>query len=151
ARWTARNASPQTRYGLSVLTLAAMALAVPATIIYLMTPALTSTMVERSIAAAPGGSVVPFETAFDARTRITIEIVLPWLVLAWATGAALLLLRLLGGWITARRGVDRSIACERDFATLAARLGLTRPVDVLISPLALVPHVFGWVKPVVML
>ena len=147
----ASNASPETRYGLSTFTLGLMTIAVPATTIYLIAAgSLPATGAEPSMNPVQAASSAALERALAVQTRTTVESVLPWLVVAWAIGAGLLL-RLLGGWMTARRSTRAGVTCGRDFSILAARVGLTMPVDIRVSPLAVVPHVFGWVKPVVML
>jgi uncharacterized protein (TIGR03435 family) len=79
---------------------------------------------------------------------------LPWVVACWFAGAVVLSLRLLGGCLFAvrlrTRGVrpappEWQLALDR----LRAALRLVRPVRLLVSAVADVPAVVGWLRPVV--
>ncbi len=80
---------------------------------------------------------------------------IPWIVFGWATGAALLSLRLLGGWgrlcwlrfhsTEAGPGwLDRLKRLQRN-------LGLTKPVALLKSAWVETPVTFGWIRPVILI
>ncbi|MCY1044817.1 M48 family metalloprotease [Corallococcus sp. bb12-1] len=80
---------------------------------------------------------------------------LPWLVLAWGMGVAASSLRLLKGWMLLRRqvheAVHASLEWQERLEAMARRLGLTRPVRLLVSSKLEVPSTMGWLKPVVLL
>jgi beta-lactamase regulating signal transducer with metallopeptidase domain len=81
---------------------------------------------------------------------------IPWAVPAWAIGVLLLSLRNLGGWLRAQRlrraGVRELSAAWRDrLATLAATLGIKRPVALLESTLIQTPSLIGHLRPVILL
>lgn len=75
-----------------------------------------------------------------------------WLLLAWGAGAALLLVRLIGGKIYGHSIVSRAPAV-RDPRLLAAgrgaaeQFGIARPIDVLESNHLKVPFVWGLLRP----
>jgi uncharacterized protein (TIGR03435 family) len=80
---------------------------------------------------------------------------LAWVVVVWLIGAAALWVRLAGGWVVAAR--MRSMLVRRasqewqqTLRKLAAQIGLSRPVRLLVSALVQVPTVVGWLRPVVL-
>ncbi|RKH65690.1 M56 family metallopeptidase [Corallococcus llansteffanensis] len=79
---------------------------------------------------------------------------LPWLVLAWGMGVAASSLRLLKGWMLLRHQVHEAVHASREWQermeAMARRLGLTRPVRLLVSSKLEVPSTLGWLKPVVL-
>src|SRR5688572_12721650 len=81
--------------------------------------------------------------------------VLSWLVAAWFSGVLAFSVRLVGGWrVTARlrsTGVRPAQAeWHQRLETLISRVGVSRPVQLLISPLVEVPTVVGWLRPVIL-
>src|SRR6185295_3045039 len=83
--------------------------------------------------------------------------VLPAIILAiWVIGVTVLSLRLLGGWIVARRLARRALSpASAEIQALArrvaGRLALDRVVGVFESSAVTVPVMIGWMKPVVLL
>ncbi|RKG97594.1 M56 family metallopeptidase [Corallococcus sp. CA053C] len=79
---------------------------------------------------------------------------LPWLVMAWGMGVAASSLRLLKGWMLLRRQVHEAVHAswewQQRMEAMARRLGLTRPVRLLVSSKLEVPSTLGWLKPVVL-
>ena len=79
---------------------------------------------------------------------------LPWLVLAWGMGVAASSLRLLKGWMLLRQQVHEAVHAswewQQRMEAMARRLGLTRPVRLLVSSKLEVPSTLGWLKPVVL-
>ncbi|RKH34126.1 M56 family metallopeptidase [Corallococcus sicarius] len=79
---------------------------------------------------------------------------LPWLVLAWGMGVAASSLRLLKGWMLLRHQVHEAVHASWEWQErmekMARRLGLTRPVRLLVSSKLEVPSTLGWLKPVVL-
>ena len=77
------------------------------------------------------------------------------MLVIWFAGVAALSLRLLGGWVVARRLATHAVrpasAELRMLATqIAGRLALDRAVSVLESSRVRVPVIVGWLKPVVL-
>jgi beta-lactamase regulating signal transducer with metallopeptidase domain len=78
------------------------------------------------------------------------------ILMIWMAGVVGLSIRLLGGWVAARRLARRAVAPASPeihaMATrLAGRLALRRLVDVAQSTAVAVPIMIGWLKPVVIL
>jgi beta-lactamase regulating signal transducer with metallopeptidase domain len=158
----------RTRYVAGCVTMLAM-LAVPvATTIRLADPA-TAVVPDAGIWQAPTASrfsepipevdaslaIPPQPTDDGDRIRRIVEpgALLPWLVLAWASGVTLCALRLAGGWWQARRLVHMATEpvgaeVERIVDALVARLRLSRSVRLLESTRLTVPVVVGWLRPV---
>lgn len=96
---------------------------------------------------APGGAGL-------AATRL--DAFLPWLALLWATGAGLMLLRLGGGlwWLDRvylRQSRPAPAAWEARLRSLGRRMGIFRPVRLLLSDRAQSPLALGWLRPTVLL
>jgi beta-lactamase regulating signal transducer with metallopeptidase domain len=80
----------------------------------------------------------------------------PIVVSVWALGVLVLSMRLIGGWLVARRLASKVVApVGPEILAVAARvsthLGVRRAVRVLESSACAVPVVIGWVRPVVLL
>jgi uncharacterized protein (TIGR03435 family) len=158
----ARTSSPQTRYLLACAALGAM-MAAPLVTWQLMRPADASPEAMYRIRSAPATA-----SATDSATTNTLpdsvratvsgvqpEPLLLWVVLVWFAGAMVLWVRLAGGWVVAAR--MRSMLVRRappewqqSLQELGARIGLRRPVRLLVSALVQVPTVVGWLRPVVL-
>ncbi len=159
ARWgVARTSGPQARYLLACGALAAM-MAAPAVTWELMRPPPTSSDFVYRIRAAPLAAS-PTGIALPASVRVTMSKVrspefLPWVVIVWLFGAAFFWVRLMGGWLVAAR--MRSVLVrpappewQEVLRKLGARIGLSRPVRLLVSALVQAPAVVGWLRPVVL-
>jgi beta-lactamase regulating signal transducer with metallopeptidase domain/peptidoglycan/xylan/chitin deacetylase (PgdA/CDA1 family) len=102
---------------------------------------------------APGDAGASAPLQRWAEDRFTSA--LPWLVLVWLTGALVLTLRLLGGWVlTERLRREPATPLARDWretlARLARQLRVSRPVRLCESALVEVPTVIGWLRPVIL-
>jgi beta-lactamase regulating signal transducer with metallopeptidase domain len=79
----------------------------------------------------------------------------PWLVVGWLAGVAVLLLRFAGGFVGVRRLKQSALPVadelQRVLARLAHRLRVTRAVRLCESALVEVPTVVGHLKPVILL
>jgi uncharacterized protein (TIGR03435 family) len=80
---------------------------------------------------------------------------LSWVATAWMAGVLVFCLRLLAGWMIAERLRIRQVwpappQWQQVFDGLRARLGVWRPVRLLVSGLAQVPSVVGLLRPVVL-
>jgi beta-lactamase regulating signal transducer with metallopeptidase domain len=121
------------------------------------------------IPANPSGwSARPFAAAYSSAARIAADgwqvnlseisrLVLPWIVTAWLCGALVFSIRLAGGWAVAARMREAGKAhpapaeWQRKLAELMVRMRLSRPVRLLISPLAQAPAVAGWLRPAILM
>ncbi len=76
----------------------------------------------------------------------------PAVVASWAAGIALCSLRLLGGWVQARRWVRLDTRPLEDclIDRLSERMGVRRRVALLKSARVEVPMVVGWVRPAIL-
>jgi beta-lactamase regulating signal transducer with metallopeptidase domain/HEAT repeat protein len=94
--------------------------------------------------------------ATDPPSTTRVDALLPWLVGTWALGVTLLSVRLLGGWLRARRLGATGLspvpdAVQAALVRLSARLEVRRAVRVFESCLVEVPVAIGWLRPVVLL
>jgi beta-lactamase regulating signal transducer with metallopeptidase domain len=81
-----------------------------------------------------------------------IVTIFPAIVGLWMAGAGVLSLRVLGGWVLARRWVrcdTRALVCPW-IDRLKARMGIRRAVALLESAHAEVPMVVGWLRPAIL-
>ncbi len=159
-RSVARTSSPNVRYLLACAALAAMMAAPLATWALLGSSDASpdAAYLIRSVPAAP--STIAATITLPGSVRANLSDVgspqfLPWVVIVWLAGAVVLWVRLAGGWVAAAR--MRSTLVRRappewqeTLRKLGARMGLTRPVQLLVSALAQVPTVVGWLRPVVL-
>ncbi len=158
----ARTSSPQTRYQLACAALGAM-MAAPLVTWELIRPADASPEAMYRIRSTPAtASTTDIGTAssLSDSVRATVSGVQPeplllWVVLVWFAGAMVLWVRLAGGWVVAAR--MRSMLVRRappewqqSLQELGTRIGLSRPVRLLVSALVQVPTVVGWLRPVVL-
>ena len=163
-RGIAGMASPNTRYLLACGVLAAMMAAPLVTWEFLQPPDASpnATYGVRSTSAAASATSIVNTTivSLPAAVRATVSSVrsapfLPWVVVFWIFGAAAFWIRLAGGWVVAAR--MRSMLVRRAppewqelLRKLGLRIGLSRPVRLLVSALVQVPTVVGWLRPVVL-
>ncbi|MGO9261627.1 MAG: M56 and DUF3738 domain-containing protein [Bryobacteraceae bacterium] len=164
-RAMARTSSPNTRYLLACAALGAM-MAAPLVTWGLMRPADASPDAAYRIRSTPpapstaANAGIATTTTLPASVRATVSGVqpapfLPWVVMVWLAGAVVFWVRLAGGWVVAAR--MRSVLVRRappewqeTLRKLGARIGLSRPVRLLVSALVEVPTVVGWLRPVVL-
>lgn len=103
------------------------------------------------------GAAVPVEPAVPTvptTTEPTIEVAFPVLVPLWLLGAALMTLRLLGGFLALRRltasGSEPDPAWTRLTRSLGERLGIGRPVSLYASAHVNVPTAIGALRGIVL-
>ena len=92
--------------------------------------------------------------ALDRRGRFSQ--LAPWLTSLWLAGVVVLSLRMLGGWLYARRLKTHLIGPLSEewqfrFTQLCRNIRVLRPVRILESALVQVPTVIGWLRPVVLI
>ena len=159
ARRAARAAAPNARYLLACGALLSM-LAAPLATWRAMQPAppqpLHAAAPSRTAAmmVIPDGFKVPAESA-AARPPVWPDRYLPYVVAVWLAGALACWMRLMGGWVVAAR--MRSLLVrpaparwQTTLRELGARIGVSRPVHLLVSAMVQVPTVVGWLRPVVL-
>jgi uncharacterized protein (TIGR03435 family) len=161
-RVVARRTSANGLYLLACVALGAM-MAAPLITWELMRPPDTSPGAAYQIwgvPPAPSTSSVAGAATLPDSVRATVPNVQPaqflaWVVIVWLVGAAVLWVRLAGGWVVAAR--MRSMLVRRappewqeTLGKLGAQIGLPRPVRLLVSALVQAPTVVGWLRPVVL-
>jgi beta-lactamase regulating signal transducer with metallopeptidase domain len=83
------------------------------------------------------------------------EQIFPWLVASWFAGVIAFSIRLIGGWFAATR-LQLTTASpappewERTLERLAQRIGVSRPVRLLLSDSVETPAVVGWLHPAIL-
>ncbi len=163
-RIVARTASPNARYLLACAALGAMVVAPLATWDLMRTSdaGLDAAYRIGSIPRAASATAATTTTtaALPALVRATVSSVAPgeflfWVVMVWLAGVLVFWVRLVGGWVVTAR--MRSMLVRRAppewqeiLGRLSERMGLSRPVRLLISALVQVPTVVGWLRPVVL-
>src|SRR6185437_9604420 len=110
------------------------------------------------VAASTAGSAATATLSDSVRTTVSSvesEQFLSWVVVVWLVGALAFWVRLAGGWVVAAR--MRSMLVRRappewqeSFRVLSAQIGVSRPVQLLVSALVQVPTVVGWLRPIVL-
>ena len=161
-RVMARRCSPNGRYLLACAALVAMIAAPLATWEWLRPPSASpgAAYQIRGVPPVPSTSSTAGAATLPSSVRAAVPEVQPaqflaWVVVVWLVGAAAFWVRLAGGWVVAAR--MRSMLVRRappewqqTLGTLAAQVGLSRPVRLLVSALVQVPAVVGWLRPVVL-
>jgi uncharacterized protein (TIGR03435 family) len=150
----------EVRYLLASVALAVMATAPVATWIALRLPSSEAVAAAAHVSAsnaAPGAADFRGELPrfLAAGYEGVPSVWLSWVAAAWSAGVAVFWLRLLGGWIIAERLRRRQVwpvPCQwqQAFDGLRARLGVSRPVQLLVSGLLQAPAVVGLFRPVVL-
>jgi bla regulator protein blaR1 len=100
-------------------------------------------VVATAVAAAPGAE------------SFRLDWVMPWLVLSWVLGVAVMAWRAFRQWQALERIAEEcakpSSELERMIASLARRFGLARFVRVLVTSEIDTPTLIGWIKPVILI
>jgi beta-lactamase regulating signal transducer with metallopeptidase domain len=94
--------------------------------------------------------------SWQQRLSQLTESALPYLVFAWLLGVAMLSLRHVGAWICLQRLRQKqlspvSASLEQVLHTLAQRLKVSRPVQLMESARVQIPTVIGWMRPIILL
>jgi beta-lactamase regulating signal transducer with metallopeptidase domain len=144
--------TPRARYGLACSALALLAIA-PLITFFILGSVNVPTLYQ--FASEPSAN--PLRSAEPwLRTPGFNSAFLPWIVVAWISGAFACSVRLAGGWFVASRlrfagAVTPAPAdWQRRLSMLAERVGIAGPVRLLVSSLAQTPVVVGHLRPVVL-
>lgn len=144
----------EVRYAAGLTALALIALCPPLT----LSVVYPHVVVAAANAEATGIGVVAATAsalAAPAATTFTLDQVLPWLVLSWLVGVAVMAWRAFLQWQAleriARHCARPSSELERMLASLAKRFGLARSIRVLVSTQIDTPTLIGWLKPVILI
>lgn len=157
-RKTLRDSQP--RYVLACVAMAVL-IAAPVATFRVLTPAKSAAAnpyvgnVPASSAVASGASN-PVAGATVITPHVRRDTVMPWIVALWFAGAIAFWFRLTGGWLIAARmrriSVRKSPAdWQRTLDRIKARIGISRPVQLLVSALVQAPTVIGWLRPIVLM
>jgi uncharacterized protein (TIGR03435 family) len=158
----ARASCPNTRYLLACVALAAMMAAPLLTFGLLGRPdavAASAHLADRVPAARqPTASTsVPANPVSTPKAAVSVGSAqfLPWVVAIWVVGAMAFSIRLIGGCVVAARIRSTLVhpappEWQRTLNRLKARVGVSRPVRLVISALVPAPAVVGWLRPVVL-
>ena len=142
---------PAVRYALACIALAAMTAAPFVT--FAITGS-TSLAPAGPVAAtpnpAPPAMFQSYLPASDFWDRI-----FPWLVAGWIAGVMGFSIRLIGGWFAATRlRLTAASAAppewQQTLERLAQRIGVSRPVRLLVSGAVEAPAVIGWLRPIIL-
>jgi uncharacterized protein (TIGR03435 family) len=154
---TRRAARPNTRYVVACAALALM-MAVPLITWSLMRPSQATPasmhLIERVPLAAAVTAAAPV-TLPETVSSVASAQFLPWVVAIWLIGAVALWIRLIGAWIVAARLRSTLVRpappeWQQTLNRLKVRVGVSRPVRLLISALVQTPAVIGCLRPVVL-
>ncbi|HYR91050.1 MAG TPA: hypothetical protein VE422_43740 [Terriglobia bacterium] len=101
----------------------------------------------------PGLAGVGTRLALPVVTSIkaTRESTLTWVVSLWFAGSLALSLRLIGGWFSAERTSSAHVRAapvewRRVFTRLSCRMGVLRPIRLMVSVQVHAPTVIGWIR-----
>ena len=158
ARRVTRSSSPNTRYILACVALAAMAAAPLVTwnLLRPSEPAPVAAHLAGRVASAAPAVIITLPASVSATiSDASAGQFFSWVVVIWLAGAAAFWVRLMGGWAVAARMRSTLVRpappqWRRILGELGARIGLSRPVRLLVSALVEVPTVVGWLRPVVL-
>jgi uncharacterized protein (TIGR03435 family) len=144
------------RYVLGCATLAAMAVAPVVTWSVLGSAQVAASAISYTVPASAVAEATGRMESFVSGTYVAPPVrFLPWVVGLWAIGALGFWLRLLGGWVFAERLRFRRVRAapgewQQVLDRLKTRIGVSRPVRLLVSALVEAPAVVGWLRPVVL-
>jgi bla regulator protein BlaR1 len=144
---------PEARYAAGLVALALIALCPPLTlsIVYpnVVVAAASAEQTAIDAVVATAAAVTPAAESFR------LDWVMPWLVLGWVLGVAVMAWRAFRQWQALERIAQHcakpSSELERMLASLARRFGLVRFVRVHVTSEIDTPTLIGWIKPVVLI
>lgn len=145
-----RRSSADVRYFVSCGALVLLALAPGVTALSLYEPRAAASLSWKTLSDPMTGQTK--DIAAPAASALRLE---EWILPAWGAGVALFALRLMWCWghtsALRRTGAPAEDAFVAMVSRAAERIGVKRRVRVLMSSLAEVPSVVGWIRPVLLL
>ena len=161
ARGTLRESrSTQARY---VVACAALALLLTAPVVTFRVlappPSAAAYPYTGRVPVTSSAAVAVRDSVSDARVMTAQsrrDAMLPMFVLFWFTGTMVFWVRLTGGWLAAARlrqvfTRPAPIEWQQTLDRIRERLGISRPVRLLVSALVRVPMAVGWIRPIVLM
>jgi len=149
-----RNSSPNARYvaGCGALALLAVLPVITAALLYTPLTAGKDVLIPTAPTILTG---ITERAGASPQADSLLVSLKPWVLPAWMLGVALFALRLMWSWSHTRKLAATGTAPEESLLStvsgVARRLAVARVVRVLMSPLADVPSVVGWLRPVLLL
>ena len=154
-RFAARGRGPGVRYAIACAALAIMAAAPVATWFWLSPPESVPSSIRATTSAAASTAIQTAVMWFPAGESPVPSAILPWVVSLWLAGVTALCSRLFGGWVLTMRLRSRLVRpapaeWQQALRRLAARLGVSRRVRLLVSSWIQAPASIGWLRPVIL-
>ena len=150
--WTSRS-SPNTRYILGCIALAFMIASPLVTFGLMHPPGAVAVSGHRTVHVVPAVSIAPSVATSTLPSSLRAAGLaerprkfLTWIVMLWLAGATAFWVRLMGGWALAARMRTTQVRSappewQQSLNSLSSRIGVSRPVRLLISALVQVPTV----------
>ncbi|MFI4920376.1 MAG: M56 family metallopeptidase [Gammaproteobacteria bacterium] len=154
-RFVLQDSAPESRYWLSLGTLALLATLPVLTFIHLLASPLAVPGIAGVAHTVHSLSTTPEVSPF-AVLRELLHPIVPWTVPAWCAGVALMALRSLAAWhkirSLTRSGAEEAPDQWQDkLVDLAMRVGVHVRVRLMVTAKVAVPCVVGWMKPIILI
>src|SRR5882724_6575714 len=154
-RYVMAEASPQSRYVVSLAMLTVLAVLPVITFLYLLG---TPVSVQPITGIAAGSRILDLPLAPTPLDSLSVLLhpLVPWTVPVWCVGVVLLGFKAFAGWRRARTLTRQAShaapeAWQETVVRLAARVGVRVRVRLMVTARVVVPCVVGWLKPVILL
>ena len=150
-----RNSSPNARYvaGCGAMALLAVLPVITAALLYTPLTAEKDVLIPTAPTILTG--ITELAGVASPQADSPLVSLKPWVLPAWMLGVALFALRLMWSWSHTRKLATTGTAPEESLLStvsgVARHLAVARAVRVLMSPIADVPSVVGWLRPVLLL
>jgi len=145
----------EARYATGLAAMALIAICPPLTLGIIYSHVVTAAASAEPTGIAAVAATASSFVAAPAAEAFSLDHVLPWLVLSWVLGVAVMAWRALRQWQALERIAQRcarsSSELERMLASLSKRFGMVRSIRVLISDHIDTPTLIGWLKPVILM
>jgi len=145
----------EARYATGLAAMALIAMCPPLTLGIIYSHVVTAAASAEPTGIAAVAATASSFVAAPAAEAFSLDHVLPWLVLSWVLGVAVMAWRALRQWQALERIAQRcarsSSELERMLASLSKRFGMVRSIRVLISDHIDTPTLIGWLKPVILM
>lgn len=154
-RYVLQDSTPESRYWLSLGTLALLAALPVITFIHLLANPLVVPGIAGVAHTVHSLDVAPSVSPFAVLREILHPIV-PWTVPAWCVGVALMAVRSLTAWhrirsLTRSGATDAPEHWQDKLVDLSERVGVHIRVRLMVTAKVAVPCVVGWIKPIILI